>query len=113
MENIVYISNIDKQETKIKGYSKLLFEIYDKKGETDVFSTSTMSDYSLERYINEANKVLETNSFFKNKFGVNLKAFKTIQDDKNNIVGLARQNGILLKNEVKQMELDSDNEIAL
>ncbi len=113
MESTVYISNVDKQETKIRGYSKLLFEIYDKKGETDAFSTSTMSDYNLEKYIADANKVLDSESIFKHKFGVNLKPLTIIKDDAGNIVGLSRKNGILFKNEVQIKEVSNDLDLAL
>lgn len=113
MENTVYISSVDKQETKIKGYSKLLFEIFDKKGKTDVFSTSTMSNYNLDKYIMDATEVLGTNSVFKNQFGVVLKPLSIIKDDQGYIVGLSNKNGLLLKNEVQQQKFTSqtiDNE---
>lgn len=113
MENTVYISDVDKKESKIKGYSKLLFKIYDKNGETDLFSTSTMSDYNLEKYIEDASKVLETKSIFKNKFGVTLKSLTTIKDDKENIVGLSRKTGTLLKSEVKQKDFVASDEMSL
>lgn len=113
MENTVFISNVDKQEAKIKGYSKLRFEIYDKNGETDVFCTSTMSDYHADKYLLDANKVLGIESPFKNKFGVYLISLEQVKDDDKNLVGLKCKNGILLKNEVQQKTFINNNELLL
>jgi len=84
-------------------FSKLVINIFDKNNLTAKFSTSLMSKYNAEKYEQQALALLNHKNWFDITFGTMFPQLTllTDSDNKDEIVGLACKNGLLLKNEVK------------
>ena len=109
MDSKVFIYNVENISTKIKGFSKINFYLYDKDNNKFVFSTSSMSDYNAKKYESDALKMLDYQSWFSLINSTYIKDFKPIIDDKNFIAGLICDNGILLRNEVQSKTIAKNN----
>ena len=99
MEKEVYVSGI--RQEKFGKLAKIIIDVFDKKGEKYSFSSSLMTKYNAEKYINSLLKISGKDSWFKVFFGLNpLEFCVTFDEEQNEIVALSSPQAIIYKNEV-------------
>ena len=110
-----FVSNVEFVPSKLDGFSKLNFYLFDKGKNNALFTTSSMTDYNAKKYEKDALNLMGCKDWLSMIYSPYVTAFTPIFDEKHTIVGLMCSNGVLLKNEVKsnkkvfQKETDLDD----
>lgn len=100
MDKNVFISKATYIPTKVKGFCKLKFDLFNRDNEKSSFYTSTMTDYLAKKYEKDALKLLGQKSWFDMVYGIDPEEFTPILGDDKTIVGLKGDKALLLRNEV-------------
>lgn len=113
MEREVYVSAI--RQENVGKLAKIVVDVFDKFGQTAVFSSSSMSKYNAEKYMATMLKLSGKDSWFKVFFGLSPFEFcATMDEEQNEIVALSNDQATLFKNEiVLNKSLKNSNNAAM